>query len=135
MRPARPVQRENAIAQKRIEDLMSGAQRKVIELGRQDGLDIFRIDGGDLRAAQDGALKGRATAGHDLLNVLARLLSFRGPDELKEGRDAEERRWQLRRRTASVDSGQAATSKGPEDGAGEQIDDVCRQERDRQHGE
>jgi hypothetical protein len=45
MRPPRPIQRENAIAQQRVKLLVSSAETEILELRRQNSLDILRLDG------------------------------------------------------------------------------------------
>lgn len=68
MRPPRPVQRENAIAQQRVKLLVSGAETEILELSRQNSLDILRLDGCYQCASQELLTEGVGAMNGELIS-------------------------------------------------------------------
>lgn len=89
MRPTRTVQREDPIAQQRVEFLMSVSKAEVLELSSQQRLEVLGVDGRDDVTSEDFLGEGASVYSILLSKVLDPSLLLHGDSQPVECRDTE----------------------------------------------
>lgn len=89
MSPTGSIQRKNAISQQRIELLMPRSQTEILELRRQNGLYILRLNRGEQLARQKPLRKCRSMDIKLIAQVINPSLLADGLAQPQKGRDAE----------------------------------------------